>query len=67
MQLRLEPGRCAGHALCHGVDVELFPVDDAGYSTLQPQQVAAALEGPVRRAVAICPEQALVLEADDAT
>jgi ferredoxin len=64
MQLRLQPERCAGHALCHAIDPELFPLDDAGYSTVEPQQVTATLEGTARRAVAICPEQALALCAD---
>ncbi len=67
MQLRLQPERCAGHALCQAIDAELFPLDDAGYSTLEQQQVTPALEGTARRAVAICPEQALVLDPDGET
>lgn len=66
MELWLRPERCAGHALCHTIDAEMFPLDDSGYSTLQPQQVTAGNETHARGGVAICPERALVLDTDDA-
>jgi ferredoxin len=66
MELRLRLERCAGHALCHTVDAEMFPLDDSGYSTLQPQHVTPGNEAPARGGVAICPEQALVLETNGA-
>lgn len=62
MKLWLRAERCAGHARCHTVDAELFPLDDDGYSTLQPQQVTARNEKLARDGVAICPEQALVFD-----
>ncbi len=53
-----------GHAQCNAVDPELFPLDDFGYSVLQPREVGPDIEDRVRRGVAACPEGALVLEED---
>jgi ferredoxin len=66
MKLWLRAERCAGHALCHAVDSTMFPLDDSGYSTMQPHDVAADHEVHARRGVAMCPEQALVLESQGA-
>lgn len=62
MKVRLERSKCAGHALCHGVDPDLFPIDDEGYSTLESFDVDAADEAAVRAGVESCPELALILE-----
>lgn len=62
MKIRLDADSCAGHALCSAVDPHLFPLDDCGYSTLEPHIVAAEHQGLVRDGVAACPEGALVLE-----
>jgi ferredoxin len=48
--------------LCAGVDPELFPIDDAGYSILEPHEVAEADEAATRLGVASCPEAALILD-----
>lgn len=64
MKVRLEQSLCSGHACCHAVDERLFPLDDFGYSTLQPHQVAPADEELVREGVAACPERALIIEED---
>jgi ferredoxin len=62
LKLRLDRARCAGHALCHAVDPDLFPLDDDGYSILKPRSVAAEDEAVTRHAVDACPELALMLE-----
>lgn len=62
MKIRLDVDSCAGHALCSAVDSDLFPLDDGGYSTLEPHIVAAEHEALVRDGVAACPEGALILE-----
>ncbi|WP_123026797.1 ferredoxin [Mycolicibacterium stellerae] len=62
MKVRLEKSACAGHALCHGVDEDLFPLDDDGYSALRDHDVAPADEQRTRLGVASCPESALIVE-----
>jgi len=61
MEVRLDVARCAGHALCNAVDPDYFPLDDAGYSTLQDRDVEATDDATVRQAVAACPEGALII------
>lgn len=65
MRIRLDSSRCTGHAQCNAVDPDLFPIDDAGYSTLQPHEVKPEDEEATRAGVGACPESALVLEDDD--
>lgn len=64
MKVRLQPNKCAGHARCHAVDPELFPIDDDGYSVLVSRPVAAGDEQTTRLGVGACPELALTLEED---
>jgi ferredoxin len=64
MRIRLQPGKCAGHAQCHAVAPDLFPIDDDGYSVLTDHEVAAGDETLARDGVAACPELALVIEED---
>lgn len=64
MKIRLDRAKCAGHALCYGVDPDLFPLDDDGYSTLTPHVVQAGDERAVRDGVAACPEVALIIDDD---
>lgn len=62
MKVRLDSSRCAGHALCNAVDPNLFPLDDCGYSILEPHDVLPAQEALTREGVEACPEGALFLE-----
>ena len=64
MRLRLERSACAGHALCNGIDEKLFPLDDDGYSALEPHDVLPDEEKHARAGVESCPERALSLEND---
>ncbi|AMO62945.1 ferredoxin [Mycolicibacterium phlei] len=64
MRIRLDKSACAGHALCHGVDARLFPLDDDGYSALRDHEVSPSDEAAARLGVQSCPEQALHLDAD---
>lgn len=66
MRIRLESGKCAGHAQCHAVAPELFGIDDDGYSVVTTLEVPAGAEAQARDGVAACPELALVIEEDDA-
>jgi ferredoxin len=65
MKVRLDRDRCSGHSQCYAVDPEQFPIDDLGYSTLQPHEVAEADESVVRSGVATCPELALIIDDGD--
>lgn len=62
MKVRLERAKCAGHAQCYAIDPDLFPIDDDGYSILEPHEVAPADERLIRDGVASCPELALIIE-----
>ncbi|OBF26409.1 ferredoxin [Mycobacterium sp. ACS4331] len=62
MQVHLERGKCAGHAQCYAVDPDLFPIDDEGYSILEPYEVSPDHQQLVRDGVASCPELALIIE-----
>lgn len=62
MKVRLERAKCAGHAQCYAVDPDLFPIDDDGYSVLEPHAVDPADEQAIRDGVACCPELALIIE-----
>jgi ferredoxin len=64
MKVRLERGKCTGHAQCYAIDPELFPIDDEGYSILQDHTVDPGDEQITRAGVAACPEIALVIDED---
>jgi ferredoxin len=64
MKVRLERAKCAGHAQCYAVDADLFPIDDDGYSTMEPRIATAGDEQLIRDGVASCPELALVIDED---
>jgi ferredoxin len=51
-----------GHAQCYAVDPNLFPIDDCGYSILEPHEVKPEDAQLTREGVAACPEGALILE-----
>jgi ferredoxin len=65
MRVRLDSAKCTGHAQCFAVDERLFPIDDDGYSILEPHDVCPGDEEGTRRGVAACPERALILEGGD--
>jgi ferredoxin len=46
------------------VDPELFPIDSDGYSILEEHTVNSGDEQVTRDGVGVCPERALILEAD---
>lgn len=65
MKLRLVREHCVGHAQCYATEPELFPLDDAGYSSLTTTEVPVQDIDDARAGVAACPERALILEDDD--
>jgi ferredoxin len=65
VKIKLDSDRCVGHAQCYAVNTDMFPLDDAGYSTLQAHSVRPEDADVARDGVMACPEQALILEEDD--
>ena len=62
MKVRLDAAKCNGHAQCFAVDAELFPIDDFGYSCLEPREVPADEVAVTLEAAGVCPEGAIVIE-----
>ena len=61
-RLLVDPIRCTGRGLCAEIVPELIQLDDWGYPMVAAGPVSAAVLRHARRAVAACPELALVLE-----
>lgn len=65
MKLRVDPIRCDGAAFCAELVPELVSLDDWGFPVVDSRPVADVAElRHARRAVALCPRQALLLELD---
>ena len=61
-RLVLNPIKCVGHGMCAELFPERITLDDWGYPIIDPKAIPANLEDHARRAVAVCPTLALVLE-----
>jgi ferredoxin len=59
MQLRVNPIDCTAHGLCAEVLPEWIQLDEWGYPVLDGERLPLQLEQHARRAVAVCPVQAL--------
>jgi ferredoxin len=65
MKVHVDQDRCQGHGRCYAVAPEVFEPDEIGNGVeVGDGTVAPELEAAARRAVANCPEQAIVLEED---
>jgi len=64
-KLRVNPIQCDAHGICAGMLPELIHLDKWGYPLLVSAAVPADLEALARRAVALCPTLALLLERTD--
>jgi ferredoxin len=64
-RLVLNPIKCVGHGMCAELFPERITLDDWGYPMIDPKPIPANLEDHARRAVAVCPTLALVLERED--
>ena len=66
MKVSVDQGKCQGHNRCYSLAPELFDVDDYGVaSAVGDGVVPPELEEKARRAVANCPEYAIVIEEGD--
>ena len=61
-RLVLNPIKCVGHGMCAELFPERITLDDWGYPIIDSKPIPPNLEDHARRAVAVCPTLALVLE-----
>ena len=62
MRVEIDETRCQGHALCATYDPGVFDTrDDDGHAFVTCGEVPEAEAEAVSRAVAGCPEQAIIL------
>lgn len=61
--LKVNPIACTGHGLCAELLPEIVHLDEWGYPIIADRPVPGHLMPLARRAVRICPELALRLEA----
>jgi ferredoxin len=62
MKVRIDAELCQGHLRCLTHLPEVFDADEQGYGAVLQEDVPPDLEAGVREAVALCPEQAIVVE-----
>ncbi len=61
-RLRVDPIACDGRGLCAELLPECISLDDWGYPIIESPEVSGRLMTHARRAVAMCPTLALLLE-----
>jgi ferredoxin len=62
MHVTVDADRCQGHARCWELCPEAFSLDDIGHGAVTiTGPVPAALEEPVAKAAANCPERAIII------
>jgi ferredoxin len=66
MHLRVNPIRCDAFGHCAELLPELIRLDEWGYPIVADAAVPSGLEREARRAVALCPRLALLLDRRDA-
>ncbi len=67
MKVRIDESRCQGHALCNSSTPDIFRLrDEDGHAEVSDGTLAPALEEKARRAALGCPEQAILIEEDQA-
>ena len=59
MKVKVEEGRCQGHARCFAEAPDVYVLDEFGYNTTDVDHVPEHLKEQARRGALACPEQAL--------
>ena len=62
MKLKVDTNKCQGHAMCHAVAPDMFPIDDSGYVAIDVVDIAEGDVATARSGVDACPEGALSLD-----
>jgi ferredoxin len=60
-EVRIERERCTGHARCHAVAPELFPIDELGFVEIDSRPLLDADLVPATAASDVCPELAITV------
>lgn len=55
VKVRVHPGLCQGHRLCHRFAPEVYPLDEEGYIDLHLVDVPPELEGAAELGARVCP------------
>jgi ferredoxin len=63
MKIRVDVELCTGHARCHALAPDVYPIDDNGYNAYRGQEVECpeGMEAEARLGAENCPEQAITL------
>lgn len=64
MKLSIDPDLCQGHARCNHLFPDLFDLDEEGYGIVRCPDVPSGHEDQARRAVATCPERAILVDTE---
>jgi ferredoxin len=62
LTLRIDEGRCQGHAICYLLAPDLFQVDEEGRGSVVTSHVDADSIEHAQVAVERCPERAVLLD-----
>ena len=62
IRLRVNPIACTGHGMCAELLPELITLDRWGYPVVAARPVPGPLTAHARRAAAVCPTLALLIE-----
>jgi ferredoxin len=61
MRVSIDSSICQGHGLCVGTVPAVFVMDAREHGSVVDDEVPAELEGAIRRAVLLCPEEAITV------
>jgi ferredoxin len=59
MRIRVDREKCQGHAQCHAISPDIYPLDDMGYVTISDLVVKPDDERSARQGALVCPERAI--------
>lgn len=55
MKIKVHPGLCEGHGLCHRWAPEVYTLDDEGYIDMHLVEVPPELEAAAEIGASVCP------------
>ncbi|NGO72958.1 ferredoxin [Streptomyces boncukensis] len=61
MRVRVDAGRCMGHAMCESLAGEVYEVTDDGFNEMGEFEVPEELRAVAVRGASACPEGAIAL------
>jgi ferredoxin len=64
MKVIIERAKCVGHARCHTIAPDLYPLDDLGYIDSDGFEVTAGQEEAARNGARACPERIIRTQND---